>query len=239
MSKLEIRVVCAVGALLILAACGDDDGAGNHGCPVKYAGSWTYNSFSLRHTEPRSCPVFLTAPTDMQTGGTFVDGGISRDADRVYGQVLNASNGKVGENSVNFGQNDAGEWVAPLYIAYRAATADGLLPDRALFDVFQENTVNANADMTITYTDRVQASISPGFDTDGQRTWTAQVTRGVAPFTYRWYIDWELVSTDQSITTGGGSMHLRLDVMDARGEGVSLMQLVNDTGCSDPTVLTC
>jgi ABC-type molybdate transport system substrate-binding protein len=55
-------------------------------------------------------------------------------------------------------------------------------------------------------------------------TYTASVETGEAPFTYQWYRDWELVSTSDTYTDifdGDGSVDLRLDVIDARGEAAS------------------
>ncbi|MEW5927550.1 MAG: hypothetical protein AB1941_08695 [Gemmatimonadota bacterium] len=108
-----------------------------------------------------------------------------------------------------------------------SAGGDNFSPDRAFFRlVHKGGTPGPDATMRITYTSAVSASISgPGAVNDGaQVTYSANVTTGQPPFTYRWYRGWELVGTGASYTDvwqGSGNVDLRLDVIDARGEADS------------------
>ena len=237
-----MRILLVVGILFAAAAC-DADGMGNHGCPVETYGGWRNYQLSLEHTEPRTCPYFLDAPgSPVTTGGTIVDGGISRDAFAADLQVVSSSNELRNEIRSFFKSDGSGNWFAGVYVEYRAGLP-GLAPDVVGVDVVQENEFHlGSARMRITYTDAVQAEISgPAMVWNGEsHTWTATVMQGVAPFTYRWYRDWELVETGASHTdTGSGSdMTLRLDVVDARGEADSHTVTVLGNAC-DPGVLRC
>ena len=235
---MRLALLCGLG---VLSAC-HDDGLDSHACPIEYHGGWKLFAITGEHTEPRQCPVFITGPTVLETGATFVDS-YDRNVNEAFLLVRNAAGQpKTQGKTVIFGTDQRGRWVAPIYEEYAAGTSF-LQPDRALFDLYADNTLMADADMTITYSDAVQAVISgPSGIAEGEtHTWTASVQQGVAPFTYRWYLDWDLISTDASITLNGGAqdMELRLDVTDARGEAVSASSYVTVTHCSDPKAELC
>lgn len=235
-----MRTLTLAGILLAVAAC-DSDGLGNHGCPVETFGGWRNYQLSLEHSEPRTCPYFLEAPgTPVTTGGTIIDGGLSRDAFHADLQVVSSSNELRNEKRAYFKAVSGGRWAAELYVDYRAGLP-GLAPDLALFDVFQENDFHlGSARMRITYTDAVQAEISgPAMVWSGESyTWTAAVSQGVAPFTYRWYRDWDLVGTGPSYSedSAGSDMTLRLDVVDARGEADSHTITVHGNVCESGVI---
>jgi hypothetical protein len=221
-------------AVLTATACGDRDGLGVHGCPTDLGGGWLLYGLEMEHSEPRQCPVFLTQPQTLITGATFVDGGISRDATDASGYVKSGAGDIVGSKTVIFGADDSGAWIAPVYMSYLAGSGGGLAPDVASFELYQQSLLLAYADMRIIYSDAVQASLSgPAYTLTSQTyTWSANVTQGVPPFTYRWYRDWELISTASSISTTGADMHLRLDVIDSRGHGVSDVMRVISSECT-------
>lgn len=237
-----MRTLALAGIVIAAAAC-DADGLGNHGCPVETFGGWRNYQLSLEHSEPRTCPYFLDAPgSPVTTGARIVDGGLSKDAFLADLRVVSSSNELRNETSGFFRDAAGGRWAAELYVSYRAGLP-GLAPDVAEFDVFQENDFHlGSARMRITYTDAVQAEISgPAMVWSGESyTWTAAVRQGVAPFTFRWYRDWELVETGPSYTEEslGSDMTLRLDVVDARGEADSHTITVRGNAC-DPGVLRC
>lgn len=221
-----------------LAAC-HDDGMAVHGCPTTYNDDWYGHGLNLEHTLPNQCPVFLTIPgTLLETGATVVDGE-SVQFSATYLNVRDASGDLVGTNTNRFTYDDDGRWVAPILASYFAGR-DDLAPDRALFRLTYAGTgvPGPEATMHISYTDRVIANISgPGLLSLGSSaTYSAKVTSGLAPFTYAWYRDWELVSTSISYTADfdvEGEVHLRLDVTDARGEVDSSSRTVTVNPCSD------
>lgn len=231
MRFMRLAVLC--GATAAICAC-HDDGLDNHSCPIDYHGGWNLFAIVGEHTEPRQCPVFITEPTVLRTGATFVDQ-FNRDVDEVYLLVRNAAGQpKTNGKTVVFGTGSGGRWVAPIYEEYAAGTTGPLRPDVALFDLYAGTTLMADAEMHITYTDALAANISgPVYTLSGQTyTWSANVTQGVPPYSYRWYNDWELISTASSITDYGGDMHLRLDVIDSRGHGVSKITRVTSSDCT-------
>lgn len=73
-------------------------------------------------------------------------------------------------------------------------------------------------------------------------TWSAVVSSGVAPFSYRWYLDGTLVgaASTYSVQAGGGSFTLDVEVTDDTGETVygSTWVSVREP-CADPTQLEC
>lgn len=212
-------------AVLSLTGCGDTDGMGNHGCPLNFGNGWLLGEFSMEHTEPRHCPVFLSEPTPLQTGATFVDGGIRRDATHALGNIRNGDGVSVTGGMTHFRRDVDGVWNAPLYINYTAGTGVGLTPDLAQFELEQDGFLMATADLRITYSSQLVASINPVF-IDGQQAYTVRVIQGVAPFTYRWFRDWEEISTDETVFPEPGKMQLRLDVVDARGHATSVLENV-------------
>lgn len=227
------RLVLAAAALSTLAAC-DADGLRNHGCPIDYHGSWSLFSLSLEHTEPRVCPVFLDQPKVLETGATIVDGG-GRNVNEAFLLVRNANGEpKTTGRTVIFGYDPYDRWIAPIYEDYAAGTAGPLLPDLALFDVYADKILLADADMRITYSNAVIAPIDGPVYTfpDQAYTWTAHVSHGVPPYTYRWYNDWDQISTSQSVTLTGAEMLLRVDITDARGHAVSTDIAVDARNCS-------
>lgn len=58
--KAPVRTIAAV--LLTVSACGDRDGMGAHNCPTNYGGGWLIYDLEMEHTEPRTCPIFITTP---------------------------------------------------------------------------------------------------------------------------------------------------------------------------------
>lgn len=234
-----MRRATPIATLLALAAC-HADGLSNHNCPTTYRGGWRVYGFDLEHQEPRRCPVFLSQPQVLRTGATIVDGGISRDANEAFLVVFNGvGQAKTSGKTVIFGMRESDRnWIAPIYEDYSAGTGGHLLPDLAKFDVYADNTLLADADMQITYTDALQASIDgPVYTQDGHSyMWTASISQGVPPYTYRWYDDWELISTDATISRAGANMHLRLDVTDSRGHAVSSELMVDVRECTGSEV---
>lgn len=70
-------------------------------------------------------------------------------------------------------------------------------------------------------------------------TWTAVVSGGSSPYTYRWYKNGVLVGTGSSYSAGAsGDFDLRLDVTDADGATDGALRRVHVTNC-DPYVKKC
>lgn len=220
-----IRKLLFLPGLMILGAC-HGDSLGAHGCPVEYSAGWSGHGLDLEHTLPERCPVFiLSAGQQRQTGALVIDGG-TPEFEETYLNVRDFSGDPVGFSFTRFTYSTDGRWSTPLYADF-AAGRDTFSPDRAFFRlVYKGGNPGPDATMRITYTNAVSASISgPGMVNDGvQVTYSANVTTGQPPFTYRWYRGWELVGTGASYTDvwrGSGSVDLRLDVIDARGEADS------------------
>jgi hypothetical protein len=234
MSNRTAAILVAGCAVAFLPAC-HDDGLGLHGCPTSYNEGWQFLRFRLEHTDPATCPVYVSSAGVLRTaGGTVVDPS-PRDADAATLQVVDA-NGVGLESTVSgFFETGGGEWEARLAVSYPAGRVD-LKPDKATFLAWIGGNPLAAADMTITYTDQVRVTIGgPGTVLSGSTaTWTADVTAGEPPFTYRWYRDWELVGTEAAYSEevgGEGRVGLRLDVYDSRGEATSTSKSVYVTGC--------
>jgi hypothetical protein len=215
-------ILLPVVNVALLAAC-HDDGLGTHGCPTEYGDGWHNYGLRLSHVEPAGCPVFITQPGTRQvTGATVVDGGMLREMERAQLVVWDANRTHVNSATAPFRENADNEWVAPMDVSYSAGRVD-LRADIADYDLFLRNgNPGPWAEMRISYTDRVVASISgPSIVVPGAtHTWSASVTSGQAPFQYRWYVDWDLVGSDASYTgpAPGDTTLIRLDVTDARGE---------------------
>jgi hypothetical protein len=226
-------ILAAGCAIAFLPAC-HDDGLGLHGCPTEYNEGWRLLQFQLQHTEPSTCPVYIpSAGATRTSGGTVVDPS-PRDAEFVTLQILDNRGVGVGSTAELFVQVDE-DWEARLMVSYPAGRVE-LKPDKATFLAWIGGSPLAAADMTITYTDRVRVVIrGPGTVLSGSTaTWTADVTAGEPPFTYRWYRDWELVGTEAAYSEeagGEGRVGLRLDVYDSRGEATSMSKSVYVTGC--------
>lgn len=156
---------------------------------------------------------------------------------------MNSNGELVGAKTVIFGADPSRGWIAPLYFQYLAGGGGGLLPDKASYELYQQSQLLAYADMQITYTDAFSANISgPSTIHETEtHTWSANVLTGVPPFTYQWYQDWNLVSTDASVTLSGSAndMLLRLDMTDARGHAVSSSTPIYVTHCADPKAEQC
>lgn len=231
-------ILCVAGAAFLLPGCHLDN-LGLHGCPTTYNSSWRGLGFDLEHTEPEDCPVYIPyAGAQLQTGAVVVDEG-TRDGRRSFLRVFDHDGFTVAYVDDPFGYDGYGRWVAATYPSYSAGRVQ-LSPDRALYliDLLYVAGYAPEAWMTLTYTDRVLAWISgPGLVSSGATaTYTANVTAGTPPFTYRWYLDWEPVGTSSSYTTtlwGPSEAELRLDVIDARGEAVSRTRLIEVSECSD------
>lgn len=235
-----ITISAAALALLLGSAACHEDGLGAHGCAVSYDGPWRTTGLELIHTEPTHCPVYIpSAGTVMRTSASLIDGG-SRDFLNTRLLVTNGANEPQVKTNGVFGWDDQGRWVAQPTVRYPAGTA-GLAPDNALLDVyFQNGSPGPFAHMRIPYTDRLIASIlgHASVQPHSTYTWRANVTTGQPPFTYRWYRDWDLVSTDDTYSgpAGWGEWHLRLDVHDARGEAVSTTRWIRVAECGDARV---
>ncbi|HEX2078987.1 MAG TPA: hypothetical protein VHG08_14790 [Longimicrobium sp.] len=177
---------------------------------------------SVEHQEPTRCPVFIPEPgAIVQTGATVVDGS-TRDFTENRLLIVTADGSPLRRKIAIFGYDQQNRWISAPYQDYPAGTA-GLRPDQAYFDLtFRSGASGPTAQMSISYTDAVNASISgPSIvQPSGTYTWSASISSGLAPFRYRWYRDWELVGTGFSYTglAGGDTTLLRLDVIDARGE---------------------
>ncbi|HEX8691218.1 MAG TPA: hypothetical protein VF746_02160 [Longimicrobium sp.] len=227
-------ILVAGCAIVFLPAC-HDDGLGLHGCPTEYDQGWRFLQFELQHTDPSTCPVYLSSPGVTRTAGGVIVDPSPRDAD-VGTLQINDSRGIGVQTAVgDFQDAGNGTWEARLTLSYSAGRVD-LKPDKATFLAWLRSNVLAAADMTITYTDQVRVTIGgPGTVLSGSTaTWTADVTAGEPPFTYRWYRDWELVGTEAAYSEevgGEGRVELRLDVYDSRGEATSLSKSVYVTGC--------
>jgi hypothetical protein len=236
MTKLKRWFPGAVGAMLI-SAC-HDDGMGAHGCPTEYGDGWRNYGLSLEHTEPSGCPVFIGQPgVELETGATVVDGGMLRDMERTQLVVFDANGAFLNGETVYFGEDVDRRWIAPTDVRYPAGRVD-LRPDIADFDLFLRNGSRGPwAEMRISYTDALVASINgPGIvQQSGTYTWSASVATGAPPYTYRWYRNWTLAATGSSYTAraGGDTILLRLDVRDARGEVDSYSRRVLVNQCSD------
>jgi hypothetical protein len=236
------RLAAAFISVAAGSAC-HDDGLDNHGCPIEYDGRWTIYAIAGEHTEPRQCPVFMDRPRDLETGATFVDQG-GRDVNRAFMLVVDAREDPVsGGKIADFGVDALGRWSVPMYQQYRAGTAGPLLPDYADFDLYWHDDIRASARLTINYTDAFSASISgpTTIHESETHTWSASVRTGVPPYTFRWYVDWELVSTDPTVTLSGRAedMLLRLDMTDGRGHAVSASTPIYVTHCADPKAELC
>lgn len=145
-----------------------------------------------------------------------------REMERSNLVVFDANSQPINGEVVYFGEEIDGRWIAPTDVDYYAGRVD-LRPDLVAFDLFLRNGSQGPwAEMQISYTSRVVASISgPAFvNPSSTYTWSASITQGVGPYQYRWYRNWNLVGTGPSYTGGGGgdTTYLRLDVVDSRGE---------------------
>lgn len=228
-------------AVSVLPAC-HDDGLGLHGCPTTYTDDWRRYSLHLEHVDPSSCPRFLEFPGQLLSTGADVVDDFPVEMEGSFLQVLTQQDRSVGSEIVGFG-SFGGRWVAQHNVLYQAGTLDGA-PDIAKYDLAPlSGRIGPRAEMTITYSSDVVATISgPAAIPDvGAYTWTASVSQGVPPFTYRWYRDWEPVGSEASYTDEGGAaaeMELRLDVHDARGYAASSTRRVTVTHC-EGTELRC
>ncbi len=241
MYKRGFQFLLGMAGSMVLLAC-HYDGLAVHGCPTDYSFNWKFHNLSVEHTEPATCPVYIPAPgTQKRTGATIVDGG-----DREYGaaevRVRDAAGGPLDGRRSSFGWDSNNRWVAQPYVDYLAGTLD-LRPDIGRFQLYDfGGAAGPWAEMQITYTDRVKMAVQgPGAVASGSTvTYSADITAGSAPFTYRWYLDWELVGTESSYTTtlsGDGKVELRLDVFDDRGESDSDLIEVWVSSCSDTGII--
>lgn len=215
------RKLATVPALLLVCAC-HADGMGEHGCALDYSSGWGSYGLAVEHEEPTRCPVFIPEPgTVLETGATIVDGGVRNFIEsRVLVQDANGA-GVVAETAI-FGLDRYNRWIAASYVYFPAGRA-ALRPDDVYYDLtFNGGSPGPSAHMKISYTDAVVTSISgPGFVEPGKSyTWSASISRGVGPYKYKWYRNWNLVGTGASYTGGGGgdTTYLRVDVIDSRGE---------------------
>lgn len=222
---------------MVLPAC-HNDGLGSHGCPVEYGGGWRNYGLQLEHVEPAVCPVFVAEPgARLVTGATVVDGGMLREMASTQLVVWDANVQYLNDAQVQFREDVGRRWIAPTEVSYPAGRLD-LRPDIADYDLFlRDGSRGPWAEMRISYTDALVASISgPGIVQErGTYTWSASISTGLPPYTYRWYRDWELVGTQSTYTglAGGDTLHLRLDVRDARGEVDSHSRNVLVNRCKD------
>lgn len=213
--------IVAAGIILLLPAC-HDDGLDTHGCPLSYSAGWSSYDLRVEHQEPTKCPVWIpSAGATLQTGATIVDGS-TRDFTTSRLLVVNTNGSPVSTRTAVFGYDAQYRWIAASYVNYPAGTA-ALGPDRAYFDLtFLSGAPGPSAEMRVSYTDAVSATISgPSIvQPSGTYTWSANIISGQPPFQYQWYRDWELVSTGSSYTgpAGGDTTYFRLDVIDSRGE---------------------
>ncbi|HEV2149397.1 MAG TPA: hypothetical protein VGR37_18485 [Longimicrobiaceae bacterium] len=222
---------------MFLLAC-HDDGLGVHNCPTDYSFNWSGHSLKVEHTEPASCPVYIPEPgTERRTGATIVDGG-TREYNVAEVRVRDAAGAPLDSKREPFAWDPNNRWAAAPFVGYRAGTLN-LRPDIGRFQLYDfAGGPGPWAEMLITYTDRVQIAMQgPGTVAPGSTvTYQAAVTTGTEPFTYRWYEDWDLVGTDQTYTTtvpGDGSIELRVDVTDARGEAASRVRVITVNSCPD------
>lgn len=237
MRNLSGILACAA-AVLLLPAC-HGDALGLHGCPTTYNSMWRTLEFDLEHTEPEDCPIYVPhSGAVRETGAVIVDRG-NRDGQSSFLHVTDANGYTVAYVDDPFWWDAYDRWTAATYPSYSAGRVE-LRPDQAHYFVglrYSSGTL-PEAWMTLTYTDRVLASISgPGMVSSGSgATYTAKVTTGSAPFRYRWYLDWDSVGSGSSYTTTfweGGRSELRLDVIDSRGEAASTLKLVTINECTD------
>lgn len=235
MTSRILRLCLFAIGVVILGAC-HADSLGAHGCPVEYSTGWSGHGLDLEHTLPEKCPVFISSPGQQrQTGAIVIDGG-SAEFEEAYLNVRDFSGDPVGINFAPFTYSTQGKWSTPVFADYSAGR-DNFSPDKAFFRlIYKGGSPGPDATMRITYTNTLSASISgPGTVNDGvEVTYTANVTTGQPPYTYRWYREWGLVGTGASYTDvwrGSGSVDLRLDVIDARGEA--------DSDQRDITISTC
>ena len=229
----KICRMLGVGLLVALPAC-QGDALDLHGCPTEYSSGWGFAGFELTHTEPTTCPVFLVNPGDVKTTGGVVEDHLAQATD-TYLTVKDYFGAAVGFDHASFQSDFNGNWSAGISTSYPAGRQSGQ-PDHARFDVFGFGSLHEWGDMTITYTNQVQASISgpASVFSGGSGSWTANVTTGQPPFTYHWSWEWEPVGTDPSYTgsmNGEGYQKLRLDVYDARGYAASVTRRIYVSPC--------
>lgn len=172
----------------------------------------------------------------LQTGATIVDGGVRNFTDNRL-LLVDANGSPITVKNTIFGYDESGRWVSAAYVFYAAGRAN-LRPDDAYYDLtFNGGAPGPTARMSIFYTDALVANINgPGYvQASGTYTWSASIATGVPPYTYRWYRNWSLVGTGSSysVRAGGDTIHLRLDVVDSRGEVDSHTRRVLVNYCSD------
>jgi hypothetical protein len=226
----------AAGVVLLISAGCHGDGLGEHGCPLDYSRGWGSYGLSVEHEEPARCPVFIPAAgTILKTGATIVDGGMP-DFKQSLLLIQDARGNGIAAKRTDFKYDRYDRWASESYVYYPAGQAN-LGPDHAhLHLTFQSGADGPAAYMAISYTNALVASISGTTviqpDEPQIHTWSAKITQGVPPYQYRWYRDWELVSTSSSYSDiGADSMLLRLDVIDARGEVDSYSKVVVVNTC--------
>lgn len=231
------KLVFLTAGTAIVGAC-HQDSLGAHGCPVEYSAGWSGRGLDLEHTVPDKCPVFISSAGEIkETGALLIDGG-TPEFEEAYLNVKDFSGDPVGLNFVRFQYSTDGRWSAPVFASYSAGR-DNFSPDQARFQLtYKGGSPGPDAMMRITYTNAVSASIGgPGTVYDGTEvTFTADVATGQAPFTYRWYRDWDLVGTGSTYTDywgGSGNVDLRLDVIDARGEADSHQKNITVSSCPE------
>lgn len=240
MSRRALGVLVAALAVFALPAC-HDDGLDLHNCATTYTEFWHLLELRLRHTEPSTCPVYIpSAGATRQTGATVEDGGSAEMSELII-KVEDHLRRFVNGDRQNFRRDPEGRWTASVFFSYEAGRVD-FQSDFATITAFAPSNFFGEAVMTITYTNQVRLSVGgPGTVASGSTvTWTANVTAGEPPFTYRWYRDWEMVGTEPSYTeevNGEGTLKLRLDVRDARGEAASYTKQVLISNCG--TQVSC
>lgn len=181
---------------------------------------------------PKDCPVPLGAIGEEKTAGAFVyDYG---DQDFLNGIVVirNAADEYVQTSLDKFRYESADENGNPVrrYTAfpkarYRASTTACLANDYAL--VFASNQIGIEprpgdpyGRVTLTYerSDIRAAVKGPIIPTSNEiGTWSANVSGGYTPYTYRWYRDGAYVGSGSSYSTSAGTRDfvLRMEVTDA------------------------
>jgi hypothetical protein len=151
---------CLSAVVLIgMLGCEDDDNLGSHDCEVAPGFLPDPIDLELRHTEPRTCPVFVHGPLPaaiQQTGGTFVE--TSAPPSQLSSMSLVVTNSPQGEvkalinrdfDWINNGIED--EWAVSLSVYFEPLTGT-YMEDKANFVPIYHGGYSAPAwQMTITY----------------------------------------------------------------------------------------
>lgn len=232
-----LRYCGLISASLLLTAglCegGDSDQLGNHNCVAEYGSDFAALEYFIEHDIGWKCPVSISQQGQrLGLSGTVVDRGF-RDGGK-SGLAVYDHQGILLDDDFQLFQWDVnGRWVALHYVEFPANTGGGAdllyyVPDASYAKVWLEYNQFFHTSIAGTATPEIYT----------RQVWTADPTGGTAPYSYRWYREWDLVGSESSYSAfidSPADFQIRLEMIDANGRKTAdyIYVYPSDPSCPD------